>query len=326
MAKEPSFSLRSLLDKEKLKSDGMNFMDWHRNLRIVLRYEKKEHILTQSVPKKPHDKASQADKHKYTKFVDDELDVSCLMVTTMSPELQKRFETHGAYEVMDTLKNIFQEKTQTEMYNVTKSLMRCTMRENESVSAHMLKMTSYIEQLEKLGCKWDEQLMRNIVLGSLSSRFSQFIMNYNMMGLKGVLDELLGLLKTVEEDMNKMSCNVLAVSPEGKKIKKSSKRKKGKGKGKAQVVISSKSKSKDVSEAECFYCKGIGHWKRSCPKYLKDKKNGNVPTSSGILVIEINLATSISNWVLDTGSCSHICSNVQALKNKRLLGKGEMLL
>jgi Zinc knuckle len=91
-------------------------------------------------------------------------------------------------------------------------------------------------------------------------------------------------------------------------------------------VISRKSKSKDVSEAECFYCKGIGHWKRSCPKYLKDKKNRKVPTSSGILIIEINLATSISDWVLDTGSCGHICSNMQALKNKRLLGKGEMLL
>jgi gag-polypeptide of LTR copia-type len=225
MAKKPSFSLRSLLDEEKLKSDGINFMDWHRNLRIVLRHEKKEHILTQLIPKKPHDKASQADKDKYTKFVDDELDVSCLMVATMSPELQKRFETHGAYEVMDTLKNMFQEKAQTEMYNVTKSLMRCTMRENESISAHMLKMTSYIEQLQKLSCKWDEQLMRNIVLGSLSSRFSQFIMNYNMIGLKRGLDELLGLFKTAEEDMNKIFCNVLAVSQEGKKIKKSSKSK-----------------------------------------------------------------------------------------------------
>jgi hypothetical protein len=30
--------------------------------------------------------------------------------------------------------------------------------------------------------------------------------------------------------------------------------------------------------------------------------------------------------VLDTGSCTHIYSNVQALKNKRLLGKGEMQL
>jgi hypothetical protein len=59
---------------------------------------------------------------------------------------------------------------------------------------------------------------------------------------------------------------------------------------------------------------------------MEDKKNGNVSSSSGTLVIEINLATSISDWVLDTGSCANICSNVQALKNKRLFGKGEMQL
>ena len=92
-------------------------MDWHRNLRIVLRHKKKEHVLTQPVPKEPHNKVSQADKDKYTKFIDDELDVSCLMVATMSPDLQKRFETRGAYEVMDTLKNMFQEKARP----------RCTM-------------------------------------------------------------------------------------------------------------------------------------------------------------------------------------------------------
>jgi hypothetical protein len=33
----------------------------------------------------------------------------------MSPELQKRFEICAVYEVMDTLKNMFQEKAQTEM-------------------------------------------------------------------------------------------------------------------------------------------------------------------------------------------------------------------
>jgi hypothetical protein len=46
------------------------------------------------------------------------------------------------------------------------------------------------------------------------------------------LDELLGLLKTVEEDMNKGFGNVLAVSSAGKKIKKHSKCKsKGKVRG-----------------------------------------------------------------------------------------------
>jgi gag-polypeptide of LTR copia-type/Zinc knuckle len=205
--------------------------------------------------------------------------------------------------------------------------MKCSMRDNESVSAHMFKVTGYIEQLEKLGCKWDSQLVMNIIFASLSPRYSNFIMNYNMMGMSKRLDELLGLLKTAEEDMNKGSGNVLTVSSAGKKIKKCSKHKsKGKGKEKAQVVTLSASKPKNVSNIKCFYCKKRGHWKRNCPQFLEDKKNGNVHSSSGILVIKINLATFISDWVLDTGSCAHICSNVQAIKNKRLLGKGEMQL
>jgi Zinc knuckle len=60
-------------------------------------------------------------------------------------------------------------------------------------------------------------------------------------------------------------------------------------------VTSSASKPKDVSDVECFYCKKRGHWKHNCPQFLEDKKNGNVPCSSGILAIEINLATSISD-------------------------------
>jgi Zinc knuckle len=86
------------------------------------------------------------------------------------------------------------------------------------------------------------------------------------------------------------------VSLVGKKIKKRSKRKsKGKGKGKTQMVTSSASKSKNIFNVECFYCKKRGHWKRNCPQFLEDKKNRNVPSSSGILIIEINLTTSISD-------------------------------
>jgi gag-polypeptide of LTR copia-type len=185
----------------------MNFMDWHRNLRIVLRHKKKEYILTETPPNKPRDKAEKSVREKYNKFIDDELDVSCLMVATMSSELQKRFETRGAFDIMDQLKKMFQEKAQTEMCNLTKALMKCSMRDNESVSSHMFNITGYIEQL---GCKWDPQLITNIIFASLSPRYSNFIMNYNMMGMSKGLDELLGLLKIAEEDMNKGFMNVLA--------------------------------------------------------------------------------------------------------------------
>ncbi|EMS52796.1 hypothetical protein TRIUR3_30595 [Triticum urartu] len=37
-----------------------------------------------------------------------------------------------------------------------------------------------------------------------------------------------------------------------------------------------KPKSGPKPETECFYCKQTGHWKRNCPKYLADKKDGKV--------------------------------------------------
>ena len=54
---------------------------------------------------------------------------------------------------------------------------------------------------------------------------------------------------------------------------------------------------------------------------LKKKDDG--ASSSGIHVIEVNLSTSDS-WVLDTGSGSHICTNVQGLKRSRILARGKV--
>jgi hypothetical protein len=40
------------------------------------------------------------------------------------------------------------------------------------------------------------------------------------------------------------------------------------------------------ADAECFFCKEKGHWKRNCPKYLAEKKKTRAP-SSGISDIHI---------------------------------------
>jgi len=47
---------------------------------------------------------------------------------------------------------------------------------------------------------------------------------------------------------------------------------------------------------------------------------------SSIYVIEINIATSLNDWVLGTGSCAHICTNMYALRNKRKLRNKEVQL
>ena len=42
------FTLRSIVEKNKL--NGTNFLDWERNLRIVLRSEGREDVLTTPIP------------------------------------------------------------------------------------------------------------------------------------------------------------------------------------------------------------------------------------------------------------------------------------
>ena len=54
----PAMSLRSIFEKDKL--NGTNFLDWYRNLRIVLRQERKEYILDQPIPEEPAANAPRA--------------------------------------------------------------------------------------------------------------------------------------------------------------------------------------------------------------------------------------------------------------------------
>ena len=81
----PTISLRSILEKDKL--NGTNFLDWYRNLRIVLRQERKEYILDQPIPEEPAANAPRAQKDAYNKHLNDSVDITCLMLGCMESEL-----------------------------------------------------------------------------------------------------------------------------------------------------------------------------------------------------------------------------------------------
>ena len=54
----PTISLRSILEKDKL--NGTNFLEWYKNLRIVVKQERKEYIIDQPVPDEPAANAPKA--------------------------------------------------------------------------------------------------------------------------------------------------------------------------------------------------------------------------------------------------------------------------
>ena len=103
-------SLRSVLEKDKLKEDGSNFLDWFRNLGIVLKQERKLYVLEEPVPGVPSTDAPNAIKDKYKKHADDSVDVGCLILATICPELQKDLVHQEAYELSVHLKETFQQQ------------------------------------------------------------------------------------------------------------------------------------------------------------------------------------------------------------------------
>ena len=113
-------------------------------------------------------------------------------------------------------------------------------------------------------------------------------------------------------------------------FKKKGKRKKGNFKKNCKQVATpmKKPKSRPKPETECFYCEGNGHWKRNCPKYLADKKDGKV--NKGIFdihVIDVYF-TSVHNspLVFDTGLVAKICDSKQELQNEQRLVKGKVTM
>ncbi|KAH7691834.1 RNA-directed DNA polymerase protein [Dioscorea alata] len=187
-------------------------------------------------------------------------------------------------------------------------------------------MKEYIDTLKKLDAPIRKELTVDLILGSLPDSYDQFIMKYNMHGMDKTLTELYGMLKNAEQSIKK-SIPVLMV----RKDKGKGGKWKGKAKSKPKEKVGPYSKGKEAKKPKpkpqkediCFHCNEAGHWKRNCPLYLEELKKRDKPSTLGIYMIEVNLSIFIS-WVLDTGCGSHICSNVQRLRNRRRLTEGEV--
>ena len=225
---------------------------------------------------------------------------------------------------------IFDTHAAVESYEASEKFFSCMMEEHSSVSEHVLKMSGYADKLIALGITIPIELGIHRVLQSLPPSYKSFVMNYNMQGMKKSLPELLSMLKTAEVEIKKEH-QVLMVN-KTTSFKKKGKKGKGKGNfkkdGKSVASSEKKTKAGPKPDTECFYCKGTGHWKRNCPKYLADKKDGKVNKGiCDIHVIDVYLTSSRSSaWVFDTGSVANICNSKQGLRNSRPLARNEVTM
>lgn len=129
-----------------------------RNLKVHLQYERKEYVLDKTLIEIDHFTASPEEIVSYNKHSDDATKVSCIMITTMAPELSKFYKDYLPYEMALDLAGMFYEKTRQERFKVVKSLMGGKVKEGESVFPHMQKIQKYVEQLQRINVSFDEEL------------------------------------------------------------------------------------------------------------------------------------------------------------------------
>ncbi|KAJ9562003.1 hypothetical protein OSB04_007163 [Centaurea solstitialis] len=272
-----NLSLRSILEKDKLT--GSNFLDWERNLMIVLRHERKWYVLEEPLGEAPPANAPAAARNAHKKHSDDLLDVACLMLATMSPDLQAGLINTNAYDMIRQLRDMFQTQARTERYDATKAFNECKMVKGTSVSDHIMKMKRHLDHLERLGHPVPLQLATYTILNSLSEDYRPFVVNYNMNNMEKSIAELHSMLKTVELNLgNKNKTKDVLMVRDGGVKKKNGHASTSKGKGPVQAVQSApkkgkgKGKGKKVkpnkarTENRYFTCNEVGHWRQNCPK------------------------------------------------------------
>ncbi|GKD93609.1 hypothetical protein Tco_1373446 [Tanacetum coccineum] len=98
-------SIRAILDKEKL--NGRNFLDWYRNLRIVLMNEQKLHHLEKALPEAPPVTATAVVRNAYTRRV---------------AEQQK-----------------YLQQAEQELFETVKAFHACKQEEGQSVSTYFMQ-------------------------------------------------------------------------------------------------------------------------------------------------------------------------------------------
>ncbi|GKD72666.1 zinc finger, CCHC-type containing protein, partial [Tanacetum coccineum] len=212
------------------------------------------------------------------------------MLMTMEQETQRNLVNLHANDMLKELKTLFAQQTEQELLQTTRDFHSCKQEEGKSVSSYVLKMKSYIDNLERLGYP--------VTLGlAVKSKKVKSTKNRNPKWFRG------------QNQGNGKNKHTYAPKP---KIPPPPKR------------------EDPAKDSICHECGETGHWKRNCPLYLAEllKKKKNAASGaggSGIFTIELNTFLNRS-WIYDTGCGTHICNTTQGLRASRKLKPGALSL
>nr|GEZ44713.1 zinc finger, CCHC-type [Tanacetum cinerariifolium] len=90
-------------------------------------------------------------KTSFINRVAEQQEVACLMLVSMTLEIQKNLEDRIAFEILQEPKTMFQQHAEQELFETVKAFHACKQKDCQSVSTYVLKMKGYLDQMERPG-------------------------------------------------------------------------------------------------------------------------------------------------------------------------------
>ncbi|GJZ81883.1 zinc finger, CCHC-type containing protein [Tanacetum coccineum] len=272
------------------------------------------------------------------------------MLVPAAGQISKRIWNTLVHDMLKELKTLYAQQADQELLQTVKEFHVCKHEEGQSVSSYVLKMKSYIDNLERLSHVMTQNLSVSLILVSLRKEYDGFVQNYKMQSMGKTVTELHAMLKLQWQTLPSKEVAPALHAIRAGRIQKNQKKKSHKvakgnqGKGKAKMGYApiptptfapkpmnppTPKKDNPAKDAICHQCGEVGHWRRNCPVYLaelmKKKKISQRASTSGIFTIELYSFPSTS-WVYNTGCSTHICITTQGLRGSRKLKPGALSL
>nr|GEU41154.1 zinc finger, CCHC-type [Tanacetum cinerariifolium] len=260
------FTSWSFFEKQNLT--GPNFIDWYKQLCLVLSTKDKKNYLEHPIPAArvapPGQQVPPQAIAAHAAWVKGQKEVDVLMLLTMDLEIQRNLAHLGAYDMIQELKAMYSKQAEHELLQTVREFHTYKQEKGQSVSSHVLKMKGTLH-------------------------------------MGKTVNELHAMLKLHEESLPKKDVNPALHAIRAGRVQKNQKNKphkaakggNGKGKGKmGNASFSSKPKTPPPPKKDnpakntiCHQCGKVGHWRRNCPVYLaellKKKKLSQGASTSG---------------------------------------------
>ncbi|CAH9096206.1 unnamed protein product [Cuscuta epithymum] len=235
-------------------------------------------------------------------------------------------ETH-ARSLWNKLEQLYARKTGNNKLFLIKQMMSLKYHDGTPVTDHLNSFQGIINQLARMGIKFEDEIQGLWLLGTLPDSRETFRTSLSNSAPDGIITMELAKGSVLNEEMRRKSqgssshSDVLVTESRGRSQSR------GPGnKGKHR----SKSKGK-FADFECYHCGRKGHTIRFCRQLKKEKKksdynnqknhkkdeggNGNAEVNSAtdeFLICSdldmVNIAHDDSSWVVDNGATCHVTS------------------